>query len=153
MIIGCIIVRIFGTIKLRLFRTMKKSTFSLIFLFLSLFSAQQLVGQDQFEKTVFKALETGNTELIQSYFTSSIYLELPGSRGTQSKNQARLLLETFFKKNKPSEFKINASGKAVDSQSNYYIGELITKPTSFRVYLIGKPEQQQIHSISITEMP
>ena len=132
---------------------MHKNIFRSFTLIFGLFTVQQLTAQDKFEKTVFEALKSGDATLIQNYFTTSIYLELPETRGTYSQNQARLMLDTFFSKKEPTEFKVNESGKAVDSQSSYYIGELITKNGSFRVYLIGKPEQQKIHSISITTMP
>lgn len=132
---------------------MRKNIFGSFLLIFILFSAQQLMAQDKFEETVFEALKTGDATLIQNYFTTSVYLELPETRGTYSQNQARLMLDTFFSKKEPTDFKINESGKAVDSQSSYYIGELITKNGSFRVYLIGKPKQQKIHSISITKMP
>lgn len=132
---------------------MNKNIFGSFLLVLVIFSAQQLMAQDKFEKTVFEALKTGDAALIQNYFTTSIYLELPETRGTYSQNQARLMLDSFFSKQEPTDFKINESGKAIDSQSSYYIGELITKNGSFMVYLIGKPEQEKIHSISITKMP
>lgn len=131
---------------------MNKNIFGSFLLVLVIFSAQQLMAQDKFEKTVFEALKTGDAALIQNYFTTSIYLELPETRGTYSQNQARLMLDSFFSKQEPTDFKINESGKAIDSQSSYYIGELITKNGSFMVYLIGKPEQEKIHSISITKM-
>jgi len=135
------------------FQAMGKNIFGSFLLIFVLFSVQQLSAQDTYEKTVFEALKTGDATLIQNYFTTSIYLELPETRGTYSQNQARLLLDSFFSKKEPTDFKINESGKAVDSQSSYYIGELVTKDGSFMVYLIGKPEQEKIHSISITKMP
>jgi len=139
--------------KYLIFQAMGKNIFGGFLLVFVLFSVQQLMAQDKFEKTVFEALKTGDATLIQSYFTSSIYLELPETRGTYSQNQARLMLDRFFAEKVPTDFKIKESGKAVDSLSSYYIGELITNDGSFTVYLIGKPEQEKIHSISITKMP
>lgn len=140
-------------LKHRYFQLMRKHIFGSFFLILLLLPAYPLLAQEEFEDTIFKALKVGNATLIQDYFTTSIYIELPDTRGNYSENQARLMLDTFFSKIKPTDFKINQSGKAVDSHSSYYIGELIAKNGSFRVYLIGKPEQQKIYSISITEMP
>ncbi|MBU1369932.1 MAG: DUF4783 domain-containing protein [Bacteroidetes bacterium] len=130
----------------------KLASGSILFLCYVLF-ASSLFGQDNFQKTVIEAFKQGEPDKIEPYFTSSIYLELPETKGTHSKNQTKILLKAFFSKHKPTDFILMESGKAIDSQSNYYIGKLSTNTTDYQVYILGKPEQQHIHSISLIEIP
>ena len=60
-----------------------------------------------------------------------------------SKTQAKLILKTFFLKNKPTDFNIVHSGDSKNN-SHYSIGNLTTKNGAFRTYILYKEVEGKI---------
>tara|TARA_B100000809_G_scaffold148981_1_gene146452 strand:- start:970 stop:1353 length:384 start_codon:yes stop_codon:yes gene_type:complete len=89
------------------------------------------------------ALKKGNSTEISSYFGLSVDLSIPGNEGVFSKTQARLILKTFFLKNKPSDFKVVHNGDSKNN-SHYSIGNLITQKGTFRTYILYKEVNKKI---------
>jgi Domain of unknown function (DUF4783) len=89
------------------------------------------------DNTIAKALKSGDATTIAKYFNKSVDLTIPGNEGIYSKIQAKLILKTFFLKNKPSDFKVVHNG---DSKNNahYSIGNLITNKGTYRTYILYK---------------
>ena len=89
------------------------------------------------------ALKNGDATEISSYFDASVDLSIPKNEGVFSKIQARLILKTFFLKNKPSHFNVVHNGNSKNN-SHYSIGNLITKQGTFRTYILYKENHKKI---------
>ena len=90
-----------------------------------------------------KALKTGDSEGISGYFGTSVYLSIPNNEGVYSKTQAKLILKTFFLKNKPTGFSIVHNGESKNN-SHYSIGNLTTAKSSFRTYVLYKEVDKKV---------
>lgn len=90
-----------------------------------------------------RALKTGDSEEISRHFGSSVDLSIPNNEGVYSKIQAKLILKTFFLKNKPSGFSVVHNG---DSKNNSYysIGNLMTSKGNYRTYILYKEVDRKI---------
>lgn len=108
-----------------------------IFLILAL-----LFGSTPISSELSQAFKTGNAQKISTYFGESVDLNIPENEGVYSKIQAKLILKTFFLKNKASDFKVVHNG---DSKNNthYTIGNLKTNSGMYRVYLLYKKDQDK----------
>ena len=92
-------------------------------------------------------IDSDATELVK-YFNEKVNLSIPGSDGLFSKEQAEVILENFFAKNKVNSFKINHKGGSGEG-SLYYIGVLSTKERKYTTYFLlrviqGKQVIQQL---------
>ena len=89
------------------------------------------------------ALKNGDAEEISRHFGASVDLSIPNNEGVYSKVQAKLILKTFFLKNKPSDFSVVHNG---DSKNNSYysIGNLTTSKGNFRTYILYKEVNKKI---------
>jgi len=95
------------------------------------------------DDAVIKALKNGNEKVLANYFNTSIDLTIPNNEGVFSKEQAELILKTFFDKSKPSNFKVVHDG---DSKNNahYAIGNLNTNQGTYRTYILYKKNSTRI---------
>lgn len=84
---------------------------------------------------VEKALTAGNSQLISSYFSDHVNLSLPGADGVYSKEQAGVILKEFFKRHKPTQFKITHKGKSGEGAS-YFVGALTCGSKKFSLYVL-----------------
>ena len=89
------------------------------------------------------AFKTGNSEEIAKYFGSSVDLSILNNEGVYSNTQAKLILKTFFEKNKPSSFTIVHNGDSKNS-SHYSIGNLKTSTNTFRTYILYKETNKKV---------
>jgi hypothetical protein len=101
-----------------------------------------LFGSPPISDDLSNAIKTGNSQKISMYFGSSVDLSIPNNEGVYSKMQARLILKTFFLKNKPADFKIVHNGDSKNN-SHYSIGNLKTNKGSYRIYLLYKVEDNK----------
>ena len=94
-------------------------------------------------------LSKGDAAKISAYFSTSVQMSLPGSKGLYSKSQAKLVLQKFFTKNKAKSASIVHKG-ASGGGANYVIYKLVTANGSFRVQIFMKStESGKIHEIKI----
>lgn len=89
------------------------------------------------------AIKTGNSGEIASHFGNSVDLSIPNNEGVYSNIQAKLILKTFFTKNKPTDFSIVHNGDSKNN-SHYSIGNLSTKNGNFRTYILYKEIDKKI---------
>ena len=89
------------------------------------------------------AFKTGNSNEIAKYFGTSIDLSIPDNEGIYSAIQAKLILKTFFLKNKPSDFTIVHNGDSKNN-SHYSIGNLKTSNGTFRTYILYKEQDKKV---------
>jgi hypothetical protein len=95
------------------------------------------------------ALYNGNANNISRFFNNKIELSLPGQTAINSRNQATMILKSFFKKNNPTSF-YNIS-KSYSTQGVFIVGTLLTEGQRYRVsYLVKSSNNSQlIYQLSI----
>ncbi len=81
------------------------------------------------------ALQNGNTTELAAMFNTSIELVLPSTSNVYAKEQAKIVLDNFFKTNTPS--KATLSHETNGSQSAMLIFDLVTKNGNFRVTIVA----------------
>ncbi len=84
--------------------------------------------------TVISAIDNGSSSELAKYFDSSISLNVNGSQGDYSKNQAELVLKDFFKKNPSMGFSLVFRSENNPSLSSY-IGDYQTAEALFKVFI------------------
>jgi hypothetical protein len=96
-----------------------------------------------------KALKAGDAAKISTYFSTSVQMSLPGSKGLYSKTQAKMVLQKFFTQNKPSDASIAHKG-ASGGGANYVIYKLSTNNGTYRVQIFMKNGSNgKIHEIKV----
>ncbi len=107
-----------------------------VFLFGTFFLPESSIGQTKdISSAVTKAVAEGNASELVKYFNEKVNISIPGSDGLFSKEQAEVILENFFTKNKVTSFKINHKGGSGEG-SLYYIGVLNTKERKYTTYFL-----------------
>ncbi len=115
------------------FRVMKKILFSFVpvvfLLLLADFSFGQIPAQ------IGSGLKAGNAKMVASCFNDNVELVILDKENVCSKEQGEMILNDFFSKNKPVDFKItHQSG----TDSAYGIGKMQTANGNFRIYFMLK---------------
>jgi hypothetical protein len=108
----------------------------------------QVLGQTVPEGLV-EAMGQGNASAMSEYFHQSLEMSILEQDYECSKNQASRIMESFFKKHKPTDFKVSFEG--TKEQSKYAIGTLSTSDDTFRVnlFFINKQDLRLIYYLSI----
>jgi hypothetical protein len=84
-------------------------------------------------------IKTGNSDKLSDYFFSTIEINLPNTKGSFSKAQAKQMIKNFFTTYPPLTFTIINEGTSGNEKSNYTIGTYETKNNKkFRVYYLIK---------------
>ena len=96
-----------------------------------------------------EAIGKGNANRMSAYFHQSLEMTILDEDFKVSKNQGTRIMENFFKKHTPTEFKVSFEG--IKEQSKYAIGTLITKDGAFRVnlFFMNKEGSRLIYYLSI----
>jgi hypothetical protein len=97
----------------------------------------------QTNKEINSAIESGNVEVLSSFFDSHIDLTVLSNEGIYSKAQAQVILKKFFTENSPGTFAVQHEGG--NSQAKFYIGTYKTASKSFRIYYLTKQTNSKIH--------
>jgi len=84
---------------------------------------------------IASALQSGNTAELAAMFNSSIELVMPSTSNVYAKDQAKIVLDNFFKTNTPS--KATLSHETNGSQSAMLIFDLVTKNGNYRVTIVA----------------
>ncbi|PCJ25975.1 MAG: DUF4783 domain-containing protein [Flavobacteriales bacterium] len=102
-----------------------------------------IVNATPISDSLASAFKKGNSTEIAKYFGSSVDLSIPNNEGVYSSTQAKLILKTFFLKNKPSDFTIVHNGNSKNN-SHYSIGNLKTSKGNFRTYILYKELNKKV---------
>ena len=97
-----------------------------------LFSVQLFAGNGD---KVATAIQNSNTTELATMFHSSIELVTPTVSNVYSKDQAKVVLDNFFKQNEPT--KASVSHETNGSNTSMIIIDLTTKTGSFRVTVVA----------------
>ena len=110
-----------------------------VFLSVPFLSAQQL----DIPQNILAGLEDGNAANISDSFNSSIEMVVGSQDDVYSKQQASVILNDFFRKNRVVGFEIKHKG--TKESASFVIGSLKTSTGNYRVYiLIRKSQIQQL---------
>lgn len=132
------------------FFTKKHSLLVIIFLLsLSIYSANNNLWQNKIPTGIITSIKNGDSKSLADFFKPSIELVVLQTTNIFSKAQAKIILNDFFTRHKPTDFKIIHTGKSDDSL--YAIGTLKTDDNVFRVYFLlkTKDETQYIEQLRI----
>lgn len=80
-------------------------------------------------------LKTGNARMVAAHFNDNIELVILDKENVCSKEQGEMILNDFFSKNKPTDFKLTFQG---GTDSVYGIGKLQTAGANYRIYFMLK---------------
>ncbi len=97
------------------------------------------------------AFSNGDAAAVSEFFNATLELTLFDKEEIYSKTQAERILDDFFKKNTPTEFKlIHQGGKET---SKYAIGNLTTHDKTYRITFLLKSSGNTvfIHQLRIEE--
>ncbi|WP_373520540.1 DUF4783 domain-containing protein [Aquiflexum sp.] len=97
--------------------------------------------------------KTGSSKDLAKYFDQAINLNINGSQGDFSKNQAEFILKDFFIKYPPSDFKILHKGGS-PGPTMFFVGSYTTDADQFRILIKGtdKGELIKIYSLEIIKI-
>ncbi len=119
--------------------TMKKFLFSFTAVVILLFQANSVYSQ--IPSQIASGLKSGNAKMVASCFNNNVELVILDKENVCSKEQGEMILNDFFSKNKPTDFKLTRQG---GTDSVYGIGKMETAGANFRIYFMlktfaGKP--------------
>lgn len=119
-----------------------------ITIFLLQFLLISLSGQTVPEGLV-EAIRKGDAARMSDWFHQSLEMTILDKDYVASKAQAARILENFFRKNPPGEFRISFEG--TKEKSKYAIGSLKSAGNSFRVniFFLNRGNERLIYYLSI----
>ena len=104
------------------------------FLVLFFLSISPIINAQNLD-SVKNALQKGDASQLAHSFSETIELNIMDENGFYSKTQAKIVLDNFFEKNKPTSYTIKHEGGA-KSKSQFIIGTLKSKDKSFRTHIL-----------------
>ncbi len=84
---------------------------------------------------ITKALKTGNSEALSSFFDEDVELALLDDEDIYEKAEAKAKLTRFFESHPPKSFSQVHKGTSKGEDSHYVIGDLVADGTTYRVYI------------------
>lgn len=126
---------------------MKFKATTLLLILLAMFSFS-VNGQDI--SGITKAIQQGDAKTLASYFSDNVDLKIPKTDGVFSKQQAELILKSFFEEGQVSDYELKHQGKS-KNESYYLIGSLLKDNQHYRTYilLMKKAEKHQILEFNV----
>lgn len=98
---------------------------------------------------VIVAMKAGSSEQLAKYFDNVVEITMPDKSNSYSKSQAEIIMKDFFNNYKVKSFDVLHKGD--NGNSNYCIGNLLTKDGKFRTTLFVKQrgDKQYLQEIRI----
>ena len=90
--------------------------------------------------SISKALSTGDTSVLSSFFDSEVTIAILEEEGIYSKAEATEMLNNFFSTHQAQSFVQMHQGQSKGQDSQYCIGNLKAGSNTFRVYIYMKVE-------------
>jgi hypothetical protein len=109
---------------------------NILFLVVSFFTLQAFAGDGD---KIAAAIQNSNTNELAAFFNSSIELTTPASSGIKTKDQAKIILDNFFKNNEPT--KAILAHETSGSSNVMIVISLVTKNGTYRITIIGTQKQ------------
>lgn len=106
---------------------------SLIIIAITLISTTLKAGTES--ARVAQAIQSANTSELVAMFNSSIELLTPSSSGISTKEQAKIVLDNFFRNNAP--VKASVAHETSGTTNSMFVIILTTKTGTYRVSVAG----------------
>lgn len=94
-----------------------------------------IIAFGQIPAQIGSGLKSGNAKMIASCFNDNVELVIMDKENVCSREQGEMILNDFFSKNKPIDYKLTHQG---GTDSVYGIGKLQTAGANFRIYFVLK---------------
>lgn len=113
-----------------------------LFFLISLNQSHNSIKSTDLEEMAF-SFKNGSSKELSNYFGSRVEINISGSSGLYSKNQAEQVMRDFFRKYPPQNFVIvNRSGGNTEITSS--IGNYFSTDTKFKVFIKVKSENDML---------
>jgi hypothetical protein len=96
-------------------------------------------GQVAEKDAIGAAIRAGDAKALSTYMMPNVDLTVNDVEDVYSKNQAEVILNQFFVKQKPTGFEVKHEGKS-KMEDFYYIGDLTTASAAYRLTFFLKKE-------------
>ena len=91
-----------------------------------------------YESEITKAIGKGDIETLSKYFDESVEICILDLEDLLDKEEAISEIKSFFGKHNPKSFQVLHDGTSKGQDSKYFIGDLNTSNSIFRVYVYMK---------------
>lgn len=121
----------------------------LLVIFILFFSRGFTETEQEIPSDIAVAFKVGTAKELARFFNDNLELAVGEKEDIYSKSQAERIMDDFFIKHNPKNFKFIHQGGKEDAQ--YAIGRLQTFNGNFRVYMLLKPKADRllIHQLRI----
>jgi hypothetical protein len=87
---------------------------------------------------IIQAFEKGDADKLETFLHDMVDLKLPGYTGTYSRNQAGIILETFYELHPVASFRQTGRGQQ-ENMSEYFMADMTSGKNTYNIYcVIGK---------------
>ena len=107
---------------------------SFLIIAIALLSANTVKAANESSR-VAQAIQSANTTDLVSMFNSSIELLTPSSSGISTKEQAKIVLDNFFRNNAP--VKATVAHETSGTTNTMFVISLVTKSGTYRISVVG----------------
>lgn len=107
-------------------------------LLIALMFAIPMLAFTDYESEITKAIGSGDIETLSKYFDESVEICILELEDLMDKDEAKSEIKTFFEANNPKSFQVVHDGTSKGQDSKYFIGDLNTSDSMFRVYVYMK---------------
>jgi len=104
-------------------------------LLIALFSGLSAIAYAGEGEKIANAIQSANTAELSEMFNSSIELETPASSGVNTREQARVVLDNFFRNNTP--VRATLTHETTGTSNSMIVISLVTKTGTFRISVVG----------------
>jgi Domain of unknown function (DUF4783) len=80
-------------------------------------------------------IQSGNSTELSNMFNTSIELVTPATSGVNTREQARMVLDNFFRNNAP--IKATVTHETAGTSNSMIVISLVTKTGTFRISIVG----------------
>lgn len=124
---------------------MKKIFIALLFALSTLFSSSAQEHSADVFVPIAKYIQTGHYDNLSAWFAETLELDIMGKVSNCSRNQAKLIVKSFFSNYKPQSFSIiHKSGK---SPMKFAVGKLSAGGSKFRIIIYVRSDDNGVSNI------
>lgn len=104
-------------------------------LLIALFSSISAIAYAGEGERIANAIQAANTLELSEMFNSSIELATPTSSGVNTREQARVVLDNFFRNNTP--VRATLTHETAGTSNSMIVISLVTRTGTFRISVVG----------------
>jgi hypothetical protein len=105
---------------------------SIVFVVMLMVAKASYAGEGE---KIASLIQAGNSSELAGMFNTSIELVTPSSSGVNTRDQARMILDNFFRNNTP--VKATVTHETTGTSNSMIVISLVTKTGTFRISIVG----------------